>query len=269
MKRLTMLRAALAVAVAVSASAAQAVNRDPVVALDDRRPERPRQRARQELQRQPEGLQGRARCSRARTPSRWPRRSPRSAPAIAPHILQVFEVGHGDHDGAGKARSSRSRSDGAGGREVRPQGLHPAVAGYYTTTQGPDAVVPVQQLDAGVLLQQGRVQEGGPRSRTARPKTWPAVMAAAAKIKASGDAVRLHDGLAVVGAIRERSAHGTTCRSRTKQNGFAGIDTMLEINKPLHIKHWRTSRSGTRRATSPTPAARTRRRPSSTAASAR
>ena len=85
------------------------------------------------------------------------------------NILQVFEVG------TATMMSPQGR-DHAGGYQVMkqagekfdPSGYVPAVAGYYTSAQGPDAALPVQQLDHGLLLQQGRVREGRPRSGTNR-----------------------------------------------------------------------------------------------------
>ena len=64
------------------ATAAQAADRDPVVALDDRRAmnDRVNELAKRFNESQ-KRVQGRRRSTRAATPNRWPRRSPRSAPA--------------------------------------------------------------------------------------------------------------------------------------------------------------------------------------------
>ena len=59
------------------------------------------------------------------------------------------------------------------GEKFDPKAYVPAVAGYYTNAEGPDAVVPVQQLDDGLLLQQGRVREG----RASIPNQPPADLA--------------------------------------------------------------------------------------------
>ena len=121
----------------------------------------------------------------------------------APHILQVFEVGTATMMGAKGAIKPVQQVMARGRREVRSEGVHPAVAGYYTTQQGPDAVVPVQQLDDGVLLQQGHVREGRPR-----PEPRAGDLARGHGRRGEDQdvrhvAVRLHDRLAVVGARRE------------------------------------------------------------------
>src|SRR5206468_3518433 len=57
---------------------------------------------------------------------------------------------------------------GYGGRrrKVRSQDLHSRGGGLLHEHQGTDAVVPVQQLYHGVLLQPGRVRQGGARSQS-------------------------------------------------------------------------------------------------------
>ena len=146
------------------------------------------------------------------------------------------------------------------GEKFDPKSYIGAVAGYYTNQQGPDAVVPVQQLDDGLLLQQGRVREGRPRSRTARPrpgpKSWP---------RRRRSRRRAHR------SVRSRPAGRPGCRSRTsrawhnvpigtKENGFGGPRRQVRVQQPAaRAPHGEPARSGSRRATSPTPGARTRR----------
>ena len=98
----------------------------------------------------------------------------------APHILQVFEVGTATMMCAKGAIKPVYEVMAQAGEKFDPEELHPRGRRLLHEHQGPDAVVPVQQLDDGVLLQQGRVREGGPRSQQAaahvagrRRGAWP------------------------------------------------------------------------------------------------
>ena len=83
----------------------------------------------------------------------------------APHLLQVFEVGTATMMSAKGAIKPVYQVMADAGEKFDPKSYIPAVAGLLHQSEGTDAVVPVQQLDDGVLVQQGRVREGGPRSQ--------------------------------------------------------------------------------------------------------
>ena len=151
----------------------------------------------------------------------------------APHILQVFEVGTATMMAAKGAIKPVYEVMARGRREVRSQGVRPAVAGYYTNAQGPDAVVPVQQLDArcsGTTRTRSRRRASIP---TARPQTWPEVVAAAwpsSRRPAPRSARSRPAGRR--GRSSRASRRGTTCRSLTKENGFAGIGRQARVQRP-------------------------------------
>ena len=121
----------------------------------------------------------------------------------APTIVQVQEVGTATMMSAKGAIKPVHQVMADAGEKFDPKILHSGGGRLLHEHQGPDAVVPVQQLDDGLLLQHGRVREGGPRSQ------------ARAGDVARGDGSRgedqgggrldlqLHDGLAVVGAARK------------------------------------------------------------------
>ena len=121
----------------------------------------------------------------------------------APHIVQVFEVGTATMMAAKGADQAGLRADGGRRREVRPEGLPAGGRRLLHDRRRAHAVVPVQQLDAGPLLQQGRVQEGGARSGQAAEDLARDRASTAKKLKARGQPVRLHDRLADVDAARE------------------------------------------------------------------
>ena len=232
-----LVRAALASAVLGFAANAQRANRDPVVALDDGRAERPRQRSRQGLQREPEAVQGRPGLQGrvSRVDGGGDRRVPRRQRAAHPAGVRGR---HRDDDGRQGRHQAGRRGDARGGREVRSQVVHQLGRRLLHHDQGRDAVVPVQQLDAGVLLQQGRVREGGPRSRTARRRpgrrSWrrrPRSRRRARRSARTPPAGRR-------GCTSRTSRRGTTCRSAPRKTAWPGLDTVFEINTPLHVKHW-------------------------------
>ena len=154
----------------------------------------------------------------------------------APHILQVFEVGTATMMNAKGAikpvyvmmKEAKEPFDPknylAGGRRL----LH--------RQQGQHAVAAVQQLDADVLRQQGRVQEGrasiprrrrrpGPSSPSPRPSSRP-----------SGQECVYTTGWPSWVHIENFSAwHNLPIG--TKSNGFDGLDTEFKINSPYHVAH--------------------------------
>ena len=107
------------------------------------------------------------------------------------------------HDDGGQGRDQAGlRGDGRSGREVRSEGLRSRGGRLLHQLQGADAVVPVQQLDDGVLVQQGRVREGGPRSE---PRAADLARSRRRDGQAQGLRTRVpvHDRLADVDAARE------------------------------------------------------------------
>ena len=91
------------------------------------------------------------------------------------------------------------------------------------------------------------------------PKTWQEVVAAAAKLKAVGPAVRLHDRLAVVGAHRELQRLAQRADRHQAERHRRHRHRSSRSTRPLHVQaHRRCSPTWRRRACSPTPAAPTR-----------
>ena len=121
----------------------------------------------------------------------------------APQIVQVFEVGTATMMAAKGAVKPVYQVMAEAGEKFDPKGFLAAVYSATTPTPGPPDLDAVQQLDAGALHQQGRVQEGRPRSRPSRRRRGRRSAPAMAKLKASGARVRVHDRLAVVGAARK------------------------------------------------------------------
>ena len=126
--------------------------------------------------------------------------------------------------------------------------------------------MPFNSSTHGLLLQQGRLQEGRPRPRTSRPKTWPEVGAAAGEAEGrAAHTCAVHHRLAVAG-----------CSSRASRawHNVAVRDQAERLRRPRHAARVQRRRCrcshiqnlaehGQDRASSSTRAARTSRRRSS------
>ncbi len=113
----------------------------------------------------------------------------------------------------------------------------PTVTGYYSAADGKMLSIPVQQLVADPVLQQGRLPEG-----RARPREAAEDLAGDVRVRQEDQGVRpilRHDqGVADLGARWRSSAPGTTCPCDQGERPRRP-DAELKINGPLHI---RTSR---------------------------
>ena len=86
----------------------------------------------------------------------------------APAILQVYEVGTATMMQAKKAVIPVSEVFKQAGVPLDEKAFVPTIASYYSDAKtGAADLDAVQQLDAGAVLQQGRVQEGRARSEPA------------------------------------------------------------------------------------------------------
>ena len=136
------------------------------MACDDRRQQRPHRQARQRLQCHAEGLQGRpdlqGRLSRHH--ERRHRRVPRR-PGPAHHA--GVRGRHRHHDVGDRRREAGARADEGGGRGVRSQDLPAGHHRLLLHHQGRDAVIPVQLVQHGDVVQQGRAS----RRRASMPKS--------------------------------------------------------------------------------------------------
>jgi sn-glycerol 3-phosphate transport system substrate-binding protein len=81
----------------------------------------------------------------------------------APHILQVFEVGTATMMASKGAIIPVGKVMADAGQKFDPKIYVPACRRLLHGAERPDAELPVQQLDAGLPLQQGRLQGRRPR----------------------------------------------------------------------------------------------------------
>jgi len=155
----------------------------------------------------------------------------------APHILQVFEVGTATMMNAKSAIKPVAQVMRESGEKFDPKVYVPAVAGYYTNTKGEMLSFPFNSSTTVFYYNKDVFEKAGLDPNRA-PATWPEVMAAAAKIKAAGASQCAYTtGWPSWMHIENFSAwHNVPIG--TKENGMAGLDTVFQINSPLHVRHW-------------------------------
>ena len=152
-----------------------------------------------------------------------------------PHVVQIFEVGTATMMASGKAIKPVYEVMAAGGQKFDSKAYIPAVAGYYSTPDGRMLSFPFNSSTAVFYYNKDAFRKAG-LDPANPPKTWPAVMAAAAKLKVSGEKCGYTTGWPSWTQFENFSAWHDLPFA-TKQNGFAGPDAKLEIVNPLQIKH--------------------------------
>ncbi len=153
----------------------------------------------------------------------------------APHILQVFEVGTATmmaSKGAIKPVGEVMREAGA---KFDPKAYVPAVAGYYTAPNGTMMSLPFNSSTSVLHYNKDAFKAAG-LDPNSPPKTWPELVLAAAKLKASGHACPFTASWQGWTQMENFSAWHNVLFA-TKNNGFDGLDARLATNSPLHVRH--------------------------------
>ncbi len=153
----------------------------------------------------------------------------------APHILQVFEVGTATMMASKGAIVPVTKVMADGGQKFDPKIYVPAVAGYYTASNGQMLSFPFNSSTPVFHYNKDAFKAAG-LDPEAPPKTWPEVALAAAKLKASGHKCPFTSSWGSWTQLESFSAWHNTLFA-TKNNGFGGLDTRLAFNTPLHVRH--------------------------------
>jgi len=154
----------------------------------------------------------------------------------APAILQVFEVGTATMMSAKGAIKPVHQVMADAGEKFDPKIYVPAVAGYYTNTKGQMLSFPFNASTTVFFYNKDAFEKAGLDPNRA-PATWPEVMAAAAKIKASGASTCSFTTAWQSWVQLESFSAWHNTAFATKENGFAGNDPKLVFNGPLQVKH--------------------------------
>src|SRR6267142_6361982 len=152
----------------------------------------------------------------------------------APHILQVFEVGTATMMGAKGAIKPVYQMMKEAGEPFDAKNYLPAVAGYYTDSQGNMLSLPFNSSTPVFYVNKDAFKKAG-LDGTA-PKTWKEFALAAGKLKASGQQCVYSTGWPAWVHVENFSAwHNLSIG--TRENGIAGTDTEFKINSPQHVMH--------------------------------
>jgi len=153
----------------------------------------------------------------------------------APHILQVFDVGTATMMAAKGAIKPVHEMMAEAGEKFDPKSYVPAVAGYYTNPKGQMLSLPFNSSTTVFWYNKDAFEKAG-LDPNRPPQTWPEVVAAMAKLKASGHACPFTTGWQTWTQLESFSAwHNVPFL--TKDNGFAGPDAKLVFNGPVQIRH--------------------------------
>ena len=186
-----------------------------------------------------------------------------------PHILQVFEVGTATMMAAKGAIVPVAKVMADAKEPFDPKDYLPTVTGYYSDSKGNMLSYPFNSSTVVFYCQQGRIQEGGPRSAKRRRSTWKEFVAAAEKLKASGQECVYTHRLAGVDAHRELQRLAQRADRHQAERHGRHRHRVHASTRRCTCGTSRCSATWRRRACSPTAGGATRPRRASRAANAR
>ena len=153
----------------------------------------------------------------------------------APHILQVFEVGTATMMAAKGAIVPVAKIMKDADEPFNPKAYLPTVSGYYTDSKGNMLSFPFNSSTVVYYVNKDAFKKAG-LDPNKPPKTWKEFVAAADKLKASGQECVYTTGWPSWMHVENFSAwHNVPIG--TKENGMAGTDAQFSINSPLHVRH--------------------------------
>ncbi|MGQ0662445.1 MAG: sn-glycerol-3-phosphate ABC transporter substrate-binding protein UgpB [Pseudomonadota bacterium] len=152
----------------------------------------------------------------------------------APHIMQVFEVGTATMMGAKGAIKPVHELMAETGEKFDPNAYLPTVTSYYSTKDGRMLSMPFNSSTAIMWYNKDAFKKAGLDSNQP-PKTWPEVIDAAKKIRASGHPCGLSTAWVTWTLIEQFSAWHNLPLA-TKVNGMDGLEAELKTNSPLHVR---------------------------------
>lgn len=152
-----------------------------------------------------------------------------------PHIVQVFEVGTATMMAAKGAIYPVYRLMAEAGEPFDPQAFIGPVYGYYSTPEGNLLSMPFNSSTSVFYWNKQAFEKAGLDPETP-PKTWPEVGEFAKKLIAAGFECGFTTQWQTWIQLENFSAWHNVPFA-TEQNGFAGLNTELKINSPLHVRH--------------------------------
>ena len=153
----------------------------------------------------------------------------------APHILQVFEVGTATMMAAKGAVVPVGKVMADAGFKFDPKAYIPAVVGYYTAPNGQMLSFPLNSSTTVLNYNKDAFKKAG-LDPAKPPATWPELVSAAAKLKASGVSCPYTTSWQGWTQLESFSTWHNTLFA-TQNNGFGGTGARLAFNSPLHVRH--------------------------------
>jgi len=152
----------------------------------------------------------------------------------APNLVQIFEVGTENMIAAGRATKEVWQLVKETGVSIDPKAYIPAVRGYYSLPDGRMASMPFNSSTAMMWYSKDAFQKAG-LDPTKPPATWQEVTAAADKIKSKNAAQIPMNSSWFTWVMVEQYGAIHNIPFATKENGFAGLDAVLQINSKPHV----------------------------------
>ena len=151
-----------------------------------------------------------------------------------PQIVQVFEVGTATMMAAKGAIKPVYELMADAGEKFDPKAYLPAVTGYYSTPDGRMLSFPLNSSTVVLYYNKDAFKKAG-LDPSKPPRTWPEMGEYGKKIQAAGYPCGFSSQWQQWVFLENYSAWHNVPIS-TKQNGFAGLDTELQLNTPLHVR---------------------------------
>jgi sn-glycerol 3-phosphate transport system substrate-binding protein len=157
----------------------------------------------------------------------------------APHIVQMFEVGTATMMSARGAIKPVHELVRETGVALDPNIYLPAVRGYYSLPDGRLMSMPFNSSTAITFYNKDAFRKAG-LDPAKPPATWPEVVQAARKIKATNAAPCAFGFAWPTWTQIEQFSAIHNVPLATRANGMEGLDAELRINSPLHVRHLQT-----------------------------
>ena len=152
-----------------------------------------------------------------------------------PDVLMVFEVGTATMMAAKGAIKPVYEVMAEAGADFDPDAYIGSVKGYYTTTDGQMLSLPFNSSTPVLWVNRDALKNAG-LDPDMDLSTWQKVGEALDKLKEAGSTCPLTTAWQSWIQLENLSAYHNVPFA-TQENGFAGLDTELAFNGPLHVQH--------------------------------
>ncbi len=153
----------------------------------------------------------------------------------APHIVQMFEVGTGTMMAAGRAVKPLHELLAETNTQIPFDDYLPAVRGYYSLADGRMMSMPFNSSTAVVFYNKDAFRRAN-LNPDQFPQTWQGVEQAARALRAAGVTCPMTTAWPTWTQVEQFSAiHNIPLA--TQANGFGGLNTELQINNPMMLRH--------------------------------